>query len=133
MRPMCVLGIARVLVGLVAVGLATRVTAQSSPALTPATFLALLERYRQGDLDSLSDAARFRSRDVARVAAAMRGGDQASARATLVFTLDLTRMAPVQEVAGRPRQRTVAWNFHNVARRPILRAITWPSGVHPTD
>jgi len=90
---------ARLLVGLVAVGLATRVTAQSSPALTPATFLALLERYQQGDLDSLSDAARFRSRDVARVAAAMRGGDQASARAALVFTLDLTRMAPVQEVA----------------------------------
>jgi tetratricopeptide (TPR) repeat protein len=93
------LGTARVLVGLVAVGLAARVTAQSSPALTPATFLVLLERYRQGDLDSLSDAARFPSRDVARVTAAMRGRDQASARATLVFTLDLTRMAPVQEVA----------------------------------
>jgi hypothetical protein len=98
-RLTCVLGTAPVLVGLVAVGLANPVTAQSSPALTPSTFLALLERYRQGDLDSLSDAARFRSRDVARVAAAMRGGDQASARAALVFTLDLTRMAPVQDVA----------------------------------
>ena len=92
--------LARVLVALLVTGVAGPGSAQTTRALTPAAFLALVDRYRHGDLTSLSEAGGFTPRHVARAVAAAGAADQATARAALVFTIDLTRIVPLPEVAG---------------------------------
>ena len=116
--------LARVLVALLVTGVAGSGAAQTTRALTPAAFLALVDRYRHGDLTSLSEAGEFTPRHVARAVAAAGAADQATARAALVFTIDLTRIVPLPEVAGLiDASRALAEAVTRNSQRAFIREV----------